>query len=91
MAIASPARPSIAISQNPGDETVQTQQNAEVDREAMRTSPEVRQRSRGLVGGGLEESRSSEESSFEFHNPPNHHNCRVRAVSNSETSFFCIF
>ena len=55
MAIASPARTSIAISQNPGDETVQTQKNAEVDREATKTSPEVRQRSRGLVGGGLEE------------------------------------
>ena len=43
MAIASPARPSIAISANPGDETVQTQQNTEVDREATGTSPEVRQ------------------------------------------------
>ena len=29
---------------------------------------------------------SSEESSFEFHNPPNHHNCRVRAVSSSRSA-----
>ena len=55
MAIASPAGSSIAISQNSGDATVQTQQNAKVDRKATRTSPEVRQRSRGLVGGGMDE------------------------------------
>ena len=29
---------------------------------------------------------SSEESSFEFHNSPNHHNCRVRAVSSSRSA-----
>ena len=55
MATTSPARTSIAIFANSGDETVQTQQNAEIDREAARTSPEVRQGSRGLVSGGLEE------------------------------------
>ena len=37
------------------DETVQTQQNAEIDRKAARTSPEVRQGSQGLVSKGLEE------------------------------------
>ena len=51
----SPARTSIAISANPVDETVQTQQNAEIDRKAVRTSPEVRQGSQGLVSGGLKE------------------------------------
>ena len=28
----------------------------------------------------------SEKSSFEFHNPPNHHNCRVRAVSSPRSA-----
>ena len=84
MAIASPARPSIAISQNPGDETVQTQQNAEVDREAMRTSPEVRQRSRGLVGGGLEESAFVRKVVLRISQPT--HNCRVRTVSSSRSA-----
>ena len=55
MATTSPARTSIAISANPGDKAAQTQQNAEIDREEARTSPEVRQGSQGLVSGGLEE------------------------------------
>ena len=55
MATTSPARPFIAISANPGDDTVQTQQNAEIDRKAVRTSPEVGQGSQGLISGGLEE------------------------------------
>ena len=38
-----------------GNETVQTQQNTEIDREAARTSPEVLQGSQGLVSRGLEE------------------------------------
>ena len=29
----------------------------------------------------------SEESSFEFHNSPNHHNCRIRAVSSSKMDY----
>ena len=86
MATTSPARTSIAISANPGDETVQTQQNAEIYREAAITSPEVRQGSQGLVSGGLGKVLWSEESSFECHNTPNHHNCRIRAVSSSEVS-----
>ena len=55
MATTSSARTSIAISANPGNETVQTLQNAEIDREAARTWPEVRQGSQGLVSRGLEE------------------------------------
>ena len=54
MATTSHTRTSIAISANPGDETVQTQQDAEIEPEAARTSPEVRQGSQGLVSGGLE-------------------------------------
>ena len=55
MARTFPARTSIAISANSGDETVETQQNAEIDRKAAKISPEVRQGSQGLVSGGLEE------------------------------------
>ena len=53
MATTYPARTSIAISANPGDETVQTQQNAEIDREAARTSLEVRQGSQGQRRTGV--------------------------------------
>ena len=85
MAIASPAdaRPSIAVSQNIGDETVQTQQNAEIDREATRTSPEVRQRSRGLVAGGLEAGALVRRVVLRISHLTRPPNCRVRAVSSS--------